>query len=49
MDIEKADRELYASIYMMSLFDSMDSRQAHGTEDFDIRYHILRNPNWTKE
>lgn len=38
-----------ASVYMKYLFDSMDSRQAHGTGDFDIRYHILRNPNWTKD
>lgn len=38
-----------ASIYMSYLFDSMDRRQAHGTGDFDIRYHILRNPNWTKD
>lgn len=38
-----------ASIYMNYLFNSMDRRQAHGTGDFDIRYHILRNPNWTKE
>lgn len=38
-----------ASIYMNNLFNSMDRRQAHGTGYFDIRYHILRNPNWTKE
>ncbi|MBQ2946815.1 MAG: hypothetical protein IJE04_03075 [Bacilli bacterium] len=38
-----------ASIYMSYIFDSMDRRQAHGTGDFDIRYHILRNPNWTRE
>ena len=38
-----------ASIYMSYMFDSMDRRQAHGTGDFDIRYHILKNPNWTEE
>lgn len=38
-----------ASIYMNNLYNSMDRRQAHGTGDFDIRYHILKNPNWTKE
>lgn len=27
----------------------MSDTQAHGTAPYDIRYHILRNPNWTLE
>jgi len=32
--------------YMMT---SLGREQAHGSGEFDIRYHILRNPNWTLE
>ena len=35
--------------YMNLLLTSMGREQAHGTGEFDIRYHILRNPNWTYE
>lgn len=37
------------SMYMNNLFSSLSRTQAHGSGDFDIRYHILRNPNWTLE
>lgn len=37
------------SVYMNHLFTSMSATQAHGTGAFDIRYQILRNPNWTIE
>lgn len=37
------------SIYMNHLFASMSETQAHGSGAFDIRYQILRNPNWTIE
>lgn len=37
------------SEYMNNKFASLSSTQAHGTEEFDIRYWILRNPNWTIE
>lgn len=37
------------AMYMRNLFGSMDSSQAHGVGSFDIRYHILRNPNWTDD
>ena len=33
--------------YMNNMFDSMSNIQAHGVGEFDIRYHILRNPNWS--
>ena len=35
------------SIYINRMFASLSTEQAHGTGEFDIRYHILRNPNWT--
>lgn len=35
------------SMYMASIFASLSNTQAHGHGDFDIRYWILRNPNWT--
>lgn len=35
------------SMYMASVFASLSNTQAHGRGDFDIRYWILRNPNWT--
>lgn len=35
--------------YMNDILTSMGKEQAHGTGEFDIRYHILRNPNWTIE
>ena len=34
---------------VLYLFDSTSRTQAHGTGYFDIRYYILRNPNWSKE
>lgn len=37
------------SMYMNGLFYQLSRTQAHGTGYFDIRYHILRNPNWTLE
>jgi len=35
--------------YMNDMLTSLGREQAHGTGEFDIRYHILRNPNWTLE
>lgn len=35
--------------YMNNMFSKLSKTQAHGTGEFDIRYHILRNPNWTKD
>lgn len=35
--------------YMAYLFATMSDTQAHGRGDFDIRYWILRNPNWSLE
>lgn len=35
--------------YNYNAFGILGSTQAHGFGEFDIRYHILRNPNWTKE
>ncbi len=35
--------------YMQDVWFSLSDEQAHGTGEFDIRYHILRNPNWTLE
>lgn len=35
--------------YMNYMFSSLSETQAHGTGDFDIRYQILRNPNWSLE
>lgn len=35
--------------YFNYMFSMMSNTQAHGTGAFDIRYHILRNPNWTLE
>lgn len=33
--------------YMNYMFSSLSTTQAHGTGEFDIRYQILRNPNWS--
>ena len=38
-----------ASEYFNNLINSLSDTQAHGKGDFDIRYWILRNPNWTIE
>lgn len=38
-----------ANMYMASMLDSLSTTQAHGSEPFDIRYWILRNPNWSVE
>lgn len=35
------------NMYIASIFTSLSPTQAHGNGDFDIRYWILRNPNWT--
>ena len=35
--------------YMNYMFSTLSSTQAHGTGEFDIRYYILRNPNWSLE
>ena len=35
--------------YMNYMFSSLSKTQAHGIGEFDIRYHILRNPNWSVE
>ena len=37
------------NMYMASIFNSLSNTQAHGAGEFDIRYWILRNPNWTYE
>lgn len=37
------------SQYMNYIFSTLSQTQAHGTGEFDIRYHILRNPNWSLE
>lgn len=37
------------STYINYMMTSLGREQAHGTGGFDIRYHILRNPNWTLE
>lgn len=37
------------NMYMASIFNSISETQAHGSGEFDIRYWILRNPNWTYE
>ena len=35
------------SQYMNYMFSTLSIIQAHGIGEFDIRYHILRNPNWS--
>ena len=35
--------------YMFGIMYGMSDLVAHGTGEFDIRYHILRNPNWTND
>lgn len=35
--------------YLHYMFSTLSDELAHGTGEFDIRYHILRNPNWTRE
>ena len=37
------------SEYMNYMFSTLSDTQAHGEAPFDIRYQILRNPNWTIE
>jgi len=37
------------NMYIASLFSSLSDTQAHGSGDFDIRYWILRNSNWSFE
>ena len=37
------------SQYMNYMFSTLSQTQAHGVGEFDIRYHILRNPNWSME
>ena len=35
--------------HLFYMFYSLSDELAHGTGEFDIRYHILRNPNWSIE
>ena len=35
--------------YLNYMFSTLSDELAHGTGEYDIRYHILRNPNWTCE
>lgn len=35
--------------YMFGMMYGMSEMLAHGQGDYDIRYHILRNSNWTNE
>lgn len=37
------------SMYMAHLFSSLSDTQVHGSGNFDIRYWIIRNPNWSLE
>ena len=37
------------SEYIKNIFNSLSDSQAHGRGSYDIRYYILRNPNWTIE
>lgn len=37
------------NIYMFGIFYGMSEKLAHGQGKYDIRYHILRNSNWTPE
>ena len=37
------------NMYIRGLFSSLSPTQAHGIGAFDIRYCILRNPNWSLE
>lgn len=37
------------SMYLYDMFSSLSDTQAHGTGEFDVRYQILMNPNWTIE
>ena len=33
--------------YLHYMFSTLSDELAHGTGEYDIRYHILRNPNWS--
>ena len=35
--------------YLHYVFSTLSDELAHGTGEYDIRYHILRNPNWSVE
>ena len=35
--------------YLHYMFSTLSDELAHGTGEYDIRYHILRNPNWSIE
>lgn len=37
------------NMYIAELFGSLSDTQAHGRGDYDIRYWILRNKNWSLE
>lgn len=41
--------QLSGSMYLTSVFCSLDDSQAHGMGVFDIRYHILKNNNFSLE
>ena len=36
-------------MYQNYIYATLDNKQAHGIGTFDIRYYILKNPNWTME
>lgn len=38
-----------ANEYLNDMFTGMSTSQAHGVGAYDIRYQILRNPNWSLE
>lgn len=37
------------SMHLNYMFKCLSEELAHGTGEYDIRYHILRNPNWSVE
>lgn len=37
------------NVYVAGIFASMNSNQAHGRHEFDIRYYLLKNHNFIKE
>ena len=37
------------SKYMNYMFACLSDEQAHGVGEYDIRYYILKNPNWSVE
>ena len=37
------------NVYLKNTFDMLSDKQCHGLGEFDIRYYILRNSNWSLE